>query len=220
VYPPKRSALTEATKKTPSLCTSALEAVSAPLGDDVVSATTHVILRPSIPPAALTCLKRASIAAAESSNVEAAGPVRSLIMPTLTVLLVTPGAPALAADEAVVPLRANRADVTNAMTPARVHSRANDGFQCTTDVPIIPPDIPPHHRKLRERVALGSPEIGATSRPPGAQATLSPRPMHRGEAGGALHWTVQSMFDRRASECDTRRHAALASRPLELGVTG
>src|ERR1700722_8783315 len=77
---------------TPSLCTNSLAAVGATVGDEVVSATVQVIWRPSTPPWALICLKRASIAAGESAKVEAAGPVRSLMIPTFMVLAVIPGA--------------------------------------------------------------------------------------------------------------------------------
>ena len=77
---------------TPSLWTRDLAAVSAPLGLDVVSATVQTILRPSTPPEALTCLKRASMAAGVSANVDAAAPVRSLMIPILIVVGVIPGA--------------------------------------------------------------------------------------------------------------------------------
>src|SRR5690242_167734 len=56
------------------------------------------ILRPLIPPAALTALKYALAPLAASANVDDALPVTEVMKPTLTVSVLTPGALALLPD--------------------------------------------------------------------------------------------------------------------------
>src|SRR5580700_7399770 len=91
----EKTVLSSAIAKAPWISIKSLTAVSAPVGDDVVSPTTQVILRPSIPPAALISLKRVSIAAAAVPKLDALPPVRSPTIPILIVVGVIPGALAL-----------------------------------------------------------------------------------------------------------------------------
>ena len=77
---------------TPWFSTRFWAAVSAPVGLDVASAATQMIFRPSIPPSAFSCLKRASMACAAVPKLEEAGPVWSLRIPILIVVFVIPGA--------------------------------------------------------------------------------------------------------------------------------